>query len=64
MAFFMFNKLINYLKDVRLEMRKVDWPTRKEWVRHTIMVIVVTLVVAIILSAFDLIFTGALRQII
>lgn len=60
----MFNKLINYLKDVRLEMRKVDWPTRKEWVRHTIMVIVVTLVVAIILSAFDLIFTGALRQII
>ena len=60
----MFNKLTNYLKDVKLEMRKVDWPTRKEWVRHTIMVIAVTLVVAVILSMFDLLFTGFLRNII
>ena len=60
----MFSKLTNYLKDVKLEMRKVDWPTRKEWVRHTIMVIAVTLVVAVILSMFDLLFTGFLRNII
>lgn len=60
----MFNKLVSYFKDVRVEMRKVDWPTRKEWVRHTIMVIVVALVVAVILSGFDLIFTGVLRNII
>ena len=60
----MFNKLTNYLKDVKLEMRKVDWPTREEWVRHTIMVIAVTLVVAVILSMFDLLFTGFLRNII
>ncbi|HEY4521746.1 MAG TPA: preprotein translocase subunit SecE [Candidatus Paceibacterota bacterium] len=60
----MFSKISNYLKDVKLEMRKVDWPTRKEWIRHTIMVIVVTLVVAIILSMFDLLFTGFLRNII
>lgn len=60
----MLNKLKNYLKDVKLEMRKVEWPTRKEWVRHTIMVIVVTLVVAVILSAFDLLFTRILKTII
>ena len=60
----MFNKLTNYLKEVKLEMRKVDWPTQKEWVRHTIMVIVVALVVAVVLSVFDLTFTGILRKII
>ena len=60
----MFQKLTNYLKDVKLEMRKVDWPTRKEWVRHTIMVIAITLVVAVILSMFDLLFTGVLKNII
>lgn len=60
----MFQKLTNYLKDVKLEMRKVEWPTRKEWVRHTIMVVIVTLVVAIILSTFDIVFTGILRKII
>lgn len=60
----MFSKLTNYLKDVKLEMRKVEWPTRAQWVRHTIMVIVITLVVALILSAFDFIFTGILRNII
>lgn len=60
----MFSKLTNYLKDVKLEMRKVDWPTRKEWIKHTIMVIVVTLVVAVVLSGFDLLFTGILRKLI
>ena len=60
----MFQKLTNYLKDVKLEMRKVEWPTRKEWVRHTIMVIAVTLVVAVILSVFDLLFTGILKNIL
>lgn len=60
----MFSKFKNYLKDVKLEMRKVEWPSRKEWVRHTIMVIVVALVVAVILSVFDLVFTGVLRNII
>lgn len=60
----MIQRLINYFKDVKLEMRKVNWPTREEWVRHTIMVIAVTLVVAVILSALDLLFTGILRKII
>lgn len=60
----MINKLKNYLSDVRGEMRKVSWPTRKEWVGHTIMVIVVTVVLALILSGFDLLFTGILKNII
>lgn len=60
----MFQKITNYLKEVRIEMRKVQWPSRKEWVNHTIMVIAVTVVVALILSGFDLLFTGILRNII
>lgn len=60
----MFNKLKNYLSDVRAEMRKVKWPTRREWVNHTIMVIIVTVVVALVLSGFDLLFTGIIKNLI
>ncbi|MEK7503290.1 MAG: preprotein translocase subunit SecE [Patescibacteria group bacterium] len=60
----MFNKLKNYLSDVRAEMRKVQWPTRKEWINHTIMVIVITVFVALVLSGFDLLFTGILKNLI
>ena len=37
-----FKKLIRYLKDVRLEMTKVNWPTRPE-VRSLTIVVVITL---------------------
>ena len=60
----MFNRLINYLKEVRVEIRKVKWPTRREWINHTITVIVVTVVVALVLGLFDFLFTGILKNII
>jgi len=60
----MFNKLKNYLSDVRAEMRKVQWPTRSEWINHTIMVVIVTVFVALVLSGFDLLFTGILKNLI
>ncbi len=56
----MFNKLTNYLKETRLEMRKVNWPTRQETIRLTLIVIGVSLGIAAILGAFDFIFKGAL----
>lgn len=60
----MFTKLINYFKDVRIEMRKVEWPTRSEWINHTITVIVVTIAVALVLSGFDLLFTRILKYLV
>jgi len=56
----MFNKLVTFLKEVSLEMKKVNWPTREETIRYTLMVIAVSVAVAIFLGGFDFIFTTLL----
>lgn len=40
--------LREYVKDVRVEMTKVSWPTREELRRHTLVVVIMVM----ILSAF------------
>ena len=42
-----------FIQDSRTEVRKVVWPTRKETVQMTITVIIMTIIVALILWAFD-----------
>ena len=54
---YMFNRFIAYLKDTRLEMRKVQWPTRREATRFTVTVIAVSIGLALVLGGFDFIFT-------
>ena len=57
----MWQRFLNYFKETRLEMKKVNWPTRRETVRYTLTVILVSLAVAALLGAFDFMFTSALR---
>jgi len=57
----MFNKLVTFLKEVSLEMKKVNWPTREKTIKYTLMVIAVSLAVAIFLGGFDFIFTTLLN---
>lgn len=52
----MFQKLITYLKETRLEMRKVNWPNRKNTARFTATVVAISLGVAALLGGFDFIF--------
>jgi len=42
-----------FLREVRVELRKVNWPSRKELVTYTIVVLVVTTVLVGIVSAMD-----------
>ena len=42
-----------FLKDARTELRKVKWPTRKELIAATTMVIVLVLIVAFYLGVID-----------
>ena len=57
-----FKRIIGYLKDVRFEMRKVSWPTKRETFRYTLIVIFVSLIVAIFLGALDFIFITLLNR--
>jgi preprotein translocase subunit SecE len=49
----MISRLTNYLKASFSELKKVSWPTKKETVNHTILVIVVSLAVAAFLGIVD-----------
>jgi len=46
-------KIINFLKEVRLEIKKVNWPSRKETIRYTLIVVGVSVVIASFLGGID-----------
>jgi len=44
---------VQFLKDSKAEVMKVKWPTRKELIASTAVVIVLTLIVALFLGLVD-----------
>jgi len=49
----MFKKLFKFLREVKLELKKVSWPSRKEISGSTGVVILNVLIVAIYLGIID-----------
>ena len=49
-------KLIEFLKEARLELKKVSWPTRKEIISATTLVIVLSIAAGLFLGLLDVIF--------
>jgi len=58
------NKIIDYIKQVYNEMRKVTWPTRSELINSTIVVIIISAIVAVIIFVLDLLFSTVLQLIL
>jgi preprotein translocase subunit SecE len=48
-------KASEFSNDVVNELRKVTWPSRKETQSHTVIVIITTIIIALILGVFDLV---------
>ena len=57
----MIHKLTSYLKQVKTEAKKVNWPTRKETIRYSLLVVGISFVVAVFLGGLDLLFKQALN---
>ncbi len=55
-------KFIDYLKNTKLELKHVAWPTRRQALHYTLLVVGVSVAVAAFLFIFDLIFTGLLEK--
>jgi len=53
-------KIIAFLKDVKLEMGRVTWPTRNQTIKYTLIVIGMSLFLAIFLGALDFLFSKIL----
>ncbi len=57
-------RIVEYFKDTRGELRKVTWPTRKAATNLTLIVLGVTVAMAIFLGAIDLLSATLIRLII
>lgn len=58
------NKLITYLKASKAELTKVAWPSKKLVRDHTVVVIVISIVVAVFLAFVDYILQYILTLIV
>lgn len=55
---------LNFLKEVKVEAKRVNWPTRERVVKDTIIVIIFAVAVAVFLSTFDFLFQKILNVLI
>ena len=56
--------LVQYIKDVQTEMRHVSWPTQKQTIIFTIIVIVISLLTAVYLGVFDFLLSKVLELVV
>lgn len=56
--------IIQYLKGVRLELSKVVWPKKEEIIKLTLIVFIISAVVAAYAGGLDFVFTKLLEKLI
>ena len=56
------SKAINFLKEVRIELKRVTWPSREDTIKYTLIVIGFSLAVAAFLGGLDFLFTWLLER--
>ena len=53
-----FGRLALFVRQVIVELRKVIWPTRKELIAYTTVVIVFVVLMGAVIAGFDYVFTN------
>ena len=56
------NKIVAFLVEAKVELSRVNWPTRKQLIRYTILVIAISLVVAVFLGSLDFLFSSLVER--
>ena len=59
-----FDKIANIVKGAWSESKKVNWPTRKEVLKYTLLVIGLSVILAMFLGGVDMLFTRLLNRVI
>lgn len=57
----MFDRALNYIRDTRAELAHVSWPTQRQALIYTTLVIAISILVSLFLGLFDFLFTQALE---
>ena len=58
------SKFTEYIKETKTELKHVVWPSRQQTIFYTIIVVVLSVLIAYFLGVFDFIFLQALKGII
>jgi len=61
---YMSNKISNYFRNSVIELKKVNWPTKKQTINHTFLVVGISLGMALFLGIVDFILTKVLQLVI
>ncbi|MCB9806016.1 preprotein translocase subunit SecE [Candidatus Nomurabacteria bacterium] len=56
--------LINYIKDTKGELKHVSWPTRKQSLVYTGLVVLISVAISIYLGFFDWLFTYIVESLV
>lgn len=56
------SRIINYIRDTRAELAHVKWPSRKEAMGFTLLVILASILTAVLLGFFDYIFSLIIQK--
>jgi len=60
----MFEKVVQFLKEVQIELKKVVWPTRKDTIASTTVVLILVIIIAIYLGLVDMGLSRIIRDIL
>jgi preprotein translocase subunit SecE len=58
------NKIIIFLKEAKVELMKVNWPTKEKTINYTLTVIGISIAVAVFLGGLDYFFEYLLKTFI
>lgn len=58
------NRLLNYLRETRGELKHVSWPTQRQTVVFTVLVILISIVTSLYLGLLDFLLTEGLNIIV
>ncbi len=59
-----FQKSVQFLREVRVELKKVTWPSRKQTIGSTVVVLVLVLLVSLFLGLVDIGLTNFVRVVL
>lgn len=55
---------VQFIKEARIELAKVVWPTRQETIKLTVLVIVITLAVGAFIGGIDYVLSQVLKLLV
>ncbi|MFZ2226606.1 MAG: preprotein translocase subunit SecE [Candidatus Moraniibacteriota bacterium] len=58
------NKIVQFLREAKVELQKVNWPTKQQTINYTLIVIGISVAISLFLGGLDFIFEFILKTFI